>query len=53
MGLEKKAELTARVLESKKADYVALQTEIERLRAEVLQQGEHRVMSGLAAENRE
>lgn len=53
LGLAERAKLTARVLENKEAEYFALQVEIERLSAEVLQQGEHRAMSGLAAENRE
>ncbi|EGV20706.1 MarR family EPS-associated transcriptional regulator [Thiocapsa marina] len=53
LGLEEKAKLTARVLEIKEAEYVALEAEIERLRAEVLQQGEQRAPSRLVAENRE
>ena len=53
LGFEERAKLTIGVLESKEAEYVALQAEIERLRAEVRQQGEHRAPSGLPAENRE
>ena len=49
LGLEEKAKLTARVLENKEAEYVALQAEIERQRAEVLQQDEHRASSRLVA----
>ncbi|MFB1488265.1 MULTISPECIES: MarR family EPS-associated transcriptional regulator [unclassified Thiocapsa] len=53
LGLEEKAKLTARVLENKEADSVALQAEIERLRAEVLQQDEHRARSRLVAASRQ
>ena len=53
LGFEERAKLTTRVLESKEAEYVALQAEIERLRAEVLQQPQHRATSRLVAENHE